>query len=61
MLDDRLAELDTELVKAAKKPQYLPPWLTQKDALTAYLAFSVFANAVQLHELTEEEFTGGIF
>lgn len=38
-------------------PRYLPPWMTRTDGLAAYLAFSVFANGINLNSLdTEHDF-----
>jgi uncharacterized protein (TIGR02421 family) len=32
-------------------PRYQPPWLTRTNGLTAYLAFSVFTNAISIEAL----------
>lgn len=32
-------------------PPYLPPWMGRSNALSAYLAFSVFANHIRIKEL----------
>lgn len=32
-------------------PRYLPPWMGRSNALSAYLAFSVFANHIRIQEL----------
>ncbi|GAB4187426.1 MAG: flavohemoglobin expression-modulating QEGLA motif protein [Wenzhouxiangellaceae bacterium] len=40
------AEFDSGLIIA---PRYLPPWMQQRDHLAAYLAFSVFANDIEMH------------
>jgi uncharacterized protein (TIGR02421 family) len=32
-------------------PRYQPPWLTRTNGLTAYLAFSVFTNAIRIEAL----------
>lgn len=32
-------------------PLYLPPWMGRSTALSAYLAFSVFANEIRIEEL----------
>lgn len=32
-------------------PLYLPPWMGRTNALSAYLAFSVFANHIRIEEL----------
>ena len=38
-------------------PNYLPPWMTRSTGLAGYLAFSVFANAIDLAGLhTEYQF-----
>ena len=38
-------------------PNYLPPWMTRSTGLGGYLAFSVFANAIDLAALhSEHEF-----
>jgi len=34
-------------------PLYLPLWMTRGNALSAYLAFSVFANRIRINELDE--------
>lgn len=34
-------------------PRYLPPWMVRTNGLAAYLAFSVFANRITIHELDE--------
>ena len=34
-------------------PLYLPPWMGRTNALSAYLAFSVFANRIRIAELHE--------
>jgi uncharacterized protein (TIGR02421 family) len=34
-------------------PMYLPPWMGRTNALSAYLAFSVFANRIRIAELDE--------
>ena len=34
-------------------PLYLPPWMIRGNALSAYLAFSVFANRIRIDELDE--------
>lgn len=31
-------------------PRYLPPWMEDRNSLAAYLAFSVFANQINLHQ-----------
>ncbi|MBT8132405.1 MAG: flavohemoglobin expression-modulating QEGLA motif protein [Gammaproteobacteria bacterium] len=36
-----------------KSPLYLPPWMGRGTALSAYLAFSVFANQIRIEELDE--------
>jgi hypothetical protein len=38
------------------KPAYLPPWMTRKNGLTAYLAFSVFADHITVGGLQAEAF-----
>ena len=37
-------------------PRYLPPWMSQTNSLTAYLAFSVFANHIALDHVVPEAF-----
>lgn len=32
-------------------PHYLPPWMGRSNALSAYLAFAVFANQIRIEEL----------
>jgi hypothetical protein len=32
---------------------YLPPWMGRTNALSGYLAFSVFANRIRIAELHE--------
>ena len=40
-----------------REPTYLPPWMTRANGLGGYLAFSVFANAIDLSALqTEHQF-----
>ena len=34
-------------------PMYLPPWMGRTNALSGYLAFSVFANRIRIAELDE--------
>ena len=34
-------------------PMYLPPWMGKTNALSGYLAFSVFANRIRIAELGE--------
>ncbi len=38
------------------EPAYLPPWMTRKNGLTAYLAFSVFADHISVAGIAPEEF-----
>lgn len=35
-------------------PTYLPPWMTRSTGLGGYLAFSVFANGIDLSTLRSE-------
>ncbi|NNL86725.1 MAG: DUF1704 domain-containing protein, partial [Myxococcales bacterium] len=37
-------------------PQHLPPWMSRTNALTAHLAFSVFANHIVLDDVVPEAF-----
>lgn len=37
--------------KFIEPPRYLPPWMGRSNALSAYLAFSVFANHIRIKEL----------
>lgn len=37
-------------------PTYLPPWMTQTKGLTAYLAFSVFADGITVAEVGSDAF-----
>ena len=37
-------------------PRYLPPWMTRTNGLTAYLAFSVFANHIAVADVHSEAF-----
>lgn len=37
-------------------PVYLPPWVSKTNGLTAYLAFSVFANNISLEGLSSVHF-----
>ncbi len=37
-------------------PRYLPPWLVQTNGLTAYLAFSVFADAIKVADVGSDAF-----
>lgn len=47
----RLAEFfDCEFLSP---PMYLPPWMSRPNGLSAYLAFSVFANHIRIQELGE--------
>ena len=39
-------------------PNYLPPWMTRSTGLGGYLAFSVFANAIDLTVLPFEHQCG---
>lgn len=36
-------------------PRYLPPWMQDRHSLAAYLAFSVFANHIQLHQDLDQD------
>ena len=39
------------------QPKYLPPWMTRTAGLGGYLAFSVFANTINLAGVqTEHDF-----
>ena len=38
-------------------PHYLPPWMTSTNGLTAYLAFSVFADEIMVKDVTRESFS----
>ncbi|MEZ5551176.1 MAG: flavohemoglobin expression-modulating QEGLA motif protein [Pseudomonadales bacterium] len=37
-------------------PRYLPPWMTRTNGLTAYLAFSVFANHIAVADVHSDAF-----
>ena len=34
-------------------PKYLPPWMTRTNGLAGYLAFSLFANRINIRGLDE--------
>jgi len=38
-------------------PTYLPPWMTRTNGLTAYLAFSLFANHIAVADVESKAFT----
>lgn len=38
-------------------PTYLPPWMTRTNGLTAYLAFSLFANQIEVADVESKAFT----
>lgn len=38
-------------------PRYRPPWMTRTNGLTAYLAFSVFANSISIDDVVPDAFT----
>ncbi len=36
------------------QPRFLPPWMTKVGALAGHLAFSIFANQIEMENITEE-------
>ena len=37
-------------------PRFIPPWLAARKCFAAYLVYAVFANKIQLGDITLEDF-----
>ncbi len=54
-LDDVSVLAQAQKEGILKAPRYLPPWMTRREALSAFLAFSGFASRVNLDEMVHKD------